>query len=247
MKNYYCLLICCLIGLSSWSQETIVPKENLVDKKWVRNQSYKMAWSMLRDTLRMPIGTVTTDIKVLKDQILVTTAVKMNSSAAPWIDSTIVNRKDFSPVYHSSYNLQRNMVINFGKEIKGFYRDKTTGKNTDISQEVNQRYFDSNFYPVVINWLPLKKSLKVDLDIYDYNPKGKMGMIKAHILNVTEGKYVSKKLGERKVWIVEVNDEIGSGADGRVFYSIDQLTRQLYLQRISAGGRVMEMTLVEDN
>ncbi|WP_255353645.1 hypothetical protein [Pedobacter sp. R20-19] len=43
---------------------------------------------------------------------------------------------------------------------------------------------------------------------------------------------------------MEVSDEIGS-ADGKSVYQIDQITRQLYQQRITMGNRIMEMTLVE--
>ena len=246
MKKIFTILMLTAISFASRSQEILVPNKNVVDKNWVNNQSYQMVWSMLRDTAKLTIGTVDTKVEVLKDKIQVITSVKMKSSPEPWIDSTIVNRADLSPIYHSSYNMQRDMVLNFNKQITGFYKDKVTGKTTSIAQEVKPGYFDSNFYPGLITWLPLKLGYKADIDVYDYNPKGKTGVVKAHVLGVTEGNYPSKKLGERKVWIVEVADEIGSGPDGRMFCHIDQLNRQLYKQRIVAGGRTMEMTLVEN-
>lgn len=245
-RIYFTLLWLAAMPFLGFSQERITPQKNIVDKKWIKNQNYQMVWTMLRDTSSMKIGIVNTKVDVLAHQIQVITAVKMNAAPSPWIDSTIVNRADLSPVYHSSYNRQRDMSIHFGKEITGFYKDKLTAKTTEIAQKVASGYFDSNFYPMLINWLPLKVGYKADLDIYDYNPKGKTGIIKARILGVSEGKYLSSKLGERKVWVVEVSDEISGSADGKSIYQIDQLTRQLYKQKIIAGNRIMEMTLIEE-
>jgi hypothetical protein len=244
-KISFTLLILAAIPFLSQSQELITPKKNLVDKKWIKNQSYQMAWTMLRDTSSIKIGIVNTSVDVSGDRIVVITEVKMNSVPSPWIDSTIVKRTDLSPVYHSSYNMQRDMSIHFNDVITGFYKDKASNKSTAISQKIASGYFDSNFYPMLINWLPLKTGYQADLDIYDYNPKGKTGILKAHILSVSEGKYRSKKLGERKVWVVNVSDDISGSADSKSIYQIDQLSRQLYQQKIIAGNRIMEMTLVE--
>ncbi|MFW0716853.1 hypothetical protein [Pedobacter sp. N23S346] len=244
-KIYFTLFWLATIPFLGLSQEMITPKKNLIDKKWIKNRSYQMVWTVVRDTSKMKIGVVDTKVEVAGDQILVITAVKMNANPSPWIDSTIVNRADLSPVYHASYNMQRDMSLHFNDVITGFYKDKAANKTTEISQKVASGYFDSNFYPMLINWLPLKMGYQADFDIYDYNPKGKTGVIKAHILGVSEGKYRSSKLGERKVWVVNVSDDISGSADSKSIYVIDQLTRQLFEQKITVGNRIMEMTLVE--
>jgi len=234
-----------LVALTCWSQQIIVPKKNVAEKKWVHDQSYQMNWTMLRDTARYEIGTVNISVEVSKKTALIVTEVKIKSAPSRWVDSTIVQKADLSPVYHSSYNAQRDMALHFGKDVSGFYRDKKTGETTRIAQEVKPGYFDSNFYPMLINWLPLNANLKADINIYDYNPNGKTGLLKAKIVGVTQGSYQSSKSGEIKVWVVEVSDEIG-GVNGSTTISyIDQLTRKTYKQYISAGGRKMEMTLVE--
>ncbi|MCX2495519.1 hypothetical protein OQX63_18650 [Pedobacter sp. PF22-3] len=243
-KSYLILLLYVALPLIGWSQEIISAKKNLVDKKWIHNQNYQMEWTMLKDTSKFTIGFVDTKVEVLGDKIQVITTVKMKSSPSSWIDSTIVKKADFSPVYHASYNAQRDMSIHFGTDIKGFYHDKTSGKKTAIAQQVAPGYFDSNFYPMLINWLPLKTGFKADLNIFDYNPNGKTGVIKAHILSVSEGKYHTKNSGDRNVWIVEASDEISS-TGGKSIYQIDQITRQLYLQQITMGSRIMEMKLLE--
>lgn len=233
-----------LVALTSWSQQIIVPKKNVAEKKWIHDQSYQMKWTMLKDTLRFEIGIVNIGVRVTKKTALVITEVKLNSTPSSWIDSTIVQKSDLSPVYHSSYNVQRDMALHFGKDVTGFYRDKQTGKTTQIVQDVKPGYFDSNFYPMLINWLPLNSKLIADINIYDYNPSGKTGLLKAQIVGVTHGTYQSSKSGKRKVWVVKVSDEIGVNGTSTISY-IDQSTRQTYKQHISAGGRTMEMTLVE--
>lgn len=233
-----------LVALTSWSQQIIVPKKNVAEKKWIHDQSYQMKWTMLKDTMRFEIGIVNIGVKVTKKTALVITEVKLNSTPSSWIDSTIVQKSDLSPVYHSSYNVQRDMALHFGKDVTGFYRDKLTGKTTQIVQDVKPGYFDSNFYPMLINWLPLNPKLIADINIYDYNPSGKTGLLKAQIVGVTHGTYQSSKSGKRKVWVVKVSDEIGVNGTSTISY-IDQSTRQTYKQHISAGSRTMEMTLVE--
>lgn len=234
-----------LIALTCWSQQLIVPQKNRAETKWIHDRNYQMSWTALRDTTSFEIGIVNTTIKVSATTVLVITQVKLKASPTSWIDSTIVQKADLSPVYHSSYNAQRDMALQFGKDITGFYHDKQTGKTTEILQTVKDRYYDSNFYPTLITWLPLKPLLKADINIFDYNPNGKIGLLKVQIRNVTDGVYQSKKSGKRAVWVVEVSDGIGAEGASSIYY-IDKLTRQLCKQHISAGGgRVMDMTLIE--
>jgi hypothetical protein len=245
-KHIYTLLFFVFTTLTVRSQQLIVPGKNVADKQWIQAKTYQMDWSMLMDTMRITIGTVNTNIAILNDKVQVITNVTLKAASSSWVDTTIVRKADLSPVYHASYNSQRDMVLYFGKQVKGWYTDKTTGMKTGISQETATGYFDSNFYPLLIGWLPLQPGYKAEIPIYDYNPDGKNGIIKAYILDVTEGTYKSTKLGLRKVWSVTVKDEIGNNADTKSIYEIDQLTRQLYKQRITAGGRIMEMVLTED-
>jgi len=245
-KKLYLIVLFSTFLLSLSAQQRLVPKKGIAENKWIHNQSFDMDWTMLRDTLSIPLGRVSVKVEVSADQVIVITEVDLNKSMSAWIDSTIVKRSDLSPVYHSSYNEQRNMVLHFQDRIHGFYLDKQTGKMTQIEQDVNPGYFDSNFYPTLINWLPLKAGFKSELNIYDYNPMGESGILKVHIRSVKEGIYESRKLGRRKVWVVEVADEIGRKTETTSIYQIDQLTRQLFKQTISSSGRLMNMTLVEN-
>jgi hypothetical protein len=93
----------------------------------------------------------------------------------------------------------------------------------------------------LITWIPLKEGYKQDISIYDYNPSGKIGVIKASVKNVVSGIYKSNKTGNRNVWVVTVTDEIGNGKDDFMIYYIDKTNRKLWKQEINAGGRKMIM------
>lgn len=45
-------------------------------------------------------------------------------------------------------------------------------------------YFNSNSYPVMIRFAPLKENYTAEISIFDYNPNAKKGLIKAYILDV---------------------------------------------------------------
>ena len=133
------------------------------------------------------------------------------------------------------------MVLNFGKIVTGFYNDKLKQKHTVISDTTRTAYFDSNMYPVLTTWLSLKEGYKKNISIYDYNPSGKIGVIKASVKQVTSGIYESIKSGSRDVWILTVSDEIGNNANDFMTYYIDKKDRRLWKQEIKAGGRKMLM------
>jgi hypothetical protein len=227
------------------AQNILTPKSNVVEKKWLVNTNYQMLWYAVKDTVRFEIGKTNTSINISKGKIIVATSISMKQAKTPWIDSTIANAKDLSPVYHSSYNAQRNMVLKFGAIVKGFYNDKTNNSNTVINDTTTQGYFDSNLYPTLITWLPLHEGYKQDISIYDHKPGSKTGVIRATVQDVKKGTFKTKRYGIRNVWIVAVSDEIGGTENGISTYFIDVADRRLWKQQIKAGSRTMEMELVE--
>jgi hypothetical protein len=133
----------------------------------------QMTWYMIQDTIKIPIGTVETQIQKEKDRIIIITTVEMKQSPSKWFDSTIVASSNFKPLYHSSYNQQREMVLQFGEKITGYYLDKQTGTTIQISESTEASFFDSNFYPQLLRLLPLKENYTTTISIFDYNPKSK--------------------------------------------------------------------------
>ncbi|MGQ3679589.1 DUF3108 domain-containing protein [Tenacibaculum discolor] len=240
----YALLLALSTSIKTFAQENfLTPSNTKIDKQFVKNESYEMTWFMLKDTIKIEIGKVFTDIKKKKKEILITTTVNMNRSTSKWVDSTIVKAKNLAPIYHSSFNQQRDMVLNFGKKVTGYYSNKKTGEKTIISETTKQPYFDSNFYPQLIRWLPLNDYYSAVISIFDYNPHAKTGVISATIKNVQK---TSINLnGEKKqVWKIQTTDEISNNSVVSTYY-LDYKTRKLLKQDIDANGRKMVMLLNE--
>jgi hypothetical protein len=227
------------------AQTILTPSKNAVEKKWIKNQNYEMVWYAVKDTTKKEIGKISTSISSNKKNITVVTQVSMKQMKTPWVDITIAKKNTLKPIRHSSYNGQRDMILNFGKVVTGTYNNKMKKKQSEIKDTTNQAYFDSNLYPTLISWLPLKEGYKQDIAIYDYNQDSKIGVIKAFVKEVKKCTYKSKNSGIRTVWLVTVADEIGNGENGTSTYYIDTLDRKVWKQEINAGGRKMEMILVE--
>ncbi|PQA54987.1 DUF3108 domain-containing protein [Siphonobacter curvatus] len=159
------------------------------------------------------------------------------------MDSSTCQKATFSPIRHTSYNAQRDIILNFGPIVTGVYTDKRQGKKTVISDTTQTTYFDSNFYPTLIRWLPLKEGFTQKLAIYDYNPSAKIGVITASITGVSSDQHTTQKNGLKEVWVVTVTDEISNGTST---YFIDKTDRKLWKQTMEAGkGRAMMMMTVE--
>ena len=234
-----------ILAIAGNAQIILTPGKNSFDSKWIKNQTYQMKWFTLKDTSKFEIGEVSTQIVSDKKYLTIITQVNMKSSKSPWVDTTIADIKTLKPIRHSSYNMQRNIELNFGKIVTGIYNDKLKQQLTIISDTTREDYFDSNLYPALIGWLPLKDGYTQDISIYDYNPSAKIGVIKAYVNDVKSGTYISTSSGTKNVWIVTVSDEISTGKNDFMIYYIDKADRRLWKQEINTGGRKMIMLLIE--
>ena len=114
------------------AQYSLRPGNNSFEKKWIKPEKYLMTWFAMKDTVKFEIGEVYTEILNDKKYITIVTTVKMKNNKEPWVDTTIANISTLKPVRHASYNMQRDMALNFGKVVTGFYNDKlieTVDKN----------------------------------------------------------------------------------------------------------------------
>ncbi len=241
MKNISLLLLFTSVTFfQAFSQETpLSPVSNFANISLLESGTSTMTWYMMQDSLKIPIGNVETQIQKEKDRIIIITTVDMKQSPLNWIDSTIVESRNFVPIYHSSYNEQRDMVLKFGRKITGYYLDKQSGISTQISEETETPFFDSNFYPQLIKLLPLKENYTTTISIFDYNPKSKTGVITATIRKTEEATLNFN--GEiKQVWKVEATDDISNNAAISTYY-IDRSTRKILKQEIDLGGRKMLM------
>ncbi|MEO6174502.1 MAG: hypothetical protein ABIP27_05055 [Flavobacterium circumlabens] len=210
------------------------PEHNEIMASLIKNEAYEMNWFAFRDTVKIEIGKVFTTISKTKNTLKVTTTVKMKDKP-DWVDETIAELPELKPVRHTSVNTQRDITLNFGKQTTGFYLDKTGNKKTEINENTDGDFFDSNLYPQLIRWLPLKENYKTEITIFDYNPMTKAGIMKANITNTTKGIYMNKS-----VWIVTVTDGISQNKVINTYY-IDSETNQFLKQEIDMGTRKMTL------
>ena len=234
-----------LANAITFAQNKLVPAKASFEKQWLKDGTYRMIWYAVKDTSKIEIGKVTTQVITNDKNVTVVSQVEIKNMNAPWIDSTVADIVTLKPVYHSSYNMQRDMVLHFGKVVEGFYNDKMKMQNTSIKDTTNEAYFDSNLYPVLVGWLPLGEGYEQDISIYDYNPSARSGVLKASVDSVKSGHYLTKKSGNREIWIVSVSDELGGDGTSNSTYYFDKADRKLWKEELNAGGRQMTMEAVE--
>jgi hypothetical protein len=135
------------------------------------------------------------------------------------------------------------MALNFGPVVSGYYYDLMKKENIVVTDTTRSPYFDSNLYPAIIRWLPLAEGYSASMAIYDYNPRGKTGVLKVTVQSVGMDSVMMPKSGKQMVWAVKVADEIAEGSVSTYF--IHPVTRRLLRQEIKIPGRLILMELEE--
>lgn len=219
------------------AQQTVqTPEKNQVDRSLVRDEDYSMTWYAMKDTAKVEIGKVDTRILKSGNRITIHTTVKMKGMP-DWKDETVAVFPGFAPVKHTSFNVRRDMLLDFENKntVTGYYLDKAKNEKTEINETTDGKFFDSNLYTQLIRWLPLKEGYTTELAIFDYNPASGKGIMKAYITGTKEGTYRN-----RPVWLVSVTDDI-SQQKAVSTYFIDSKTRELLKQEVDMGPRKMVM------
>ncbi|NII29331.1 hypothetical protein HB364_29900 [Pseudoflavitalea sp. X16] len=225
-----------LIVTTTWckAQTVLVPGEKVLDKKWIRNGTYEMACYASSGGQQVEISSFTIKINSTDKALSVYTALQMTGSDDIWVDTSIADGNTFKPVYRSSFSPAKEMVVNYGKEVTGYYYDKQTKKRHTIKEGGNNAFFDSNTYPYLLGLLPLTTGYKNDLAVYDFKPGNQTNTKKARIEQVKSNLYTSNLTGEHKVWQVNVYEE--ATKDSYVYY-IDKDTRRLWKVEILTQGQ----------
>ena len=242
IKNIISLAFLFFLTLS-YGQQAIGPSDNLFDSALIKDENYTMKWLVLQDTISHELGEVTTSIQHNGEKLTLITHVAMPQLTEPWVDSTIVKLKDLAPLYHSSYNQNRDMVIHFEDRVIGYYHDKKTGKKTELDQEQEASFFDSNSYSHLIRWLPLEEGYEQVISIFDFNPNAQTGVITATIKAV-DSEVIEIDGQSKEVWKVLVTDDISNNQMPSYYY-IDKKSRTLLKQEIEMPGRKMVMERVD--
>ncbi len=228
-----------LTMLFSFGQQNINPKIISINPDLIKDETYTMKWYMIVDTLKHELGSVVTKIQKSGEKLTIITDVKLPQATKPWVDSTVVAIRDFSPIYHSSYNQNRDMAINYGKNVTGYHIDHKTGDKIELNESPTISFFDSSSYLQLIRFLPLAEGYTCTLDIFDFNPNAKTGTMAVHIKDVSSTQFTTKT-GEREVWKVYVTDDI-SDNQANIFYYIEKSTGILLQQEVDITGRKMVM------
>ncbi|MDH7913576.1 hypothetical protein [Winogradskyella sp. SYSU M77433] len=245
MKNIIFLIFLALsIYMKSFCQDApLNPLNHNANIEFLTSETYNMEWIMLKDSTEVKIGEIETQIKKEKELIYFITSVNIKQSSTQWIDSTVISSDNLKPIYHSSFNQNRDMVLKFDDNITGYYFDKQTNTKTQILEETNKPFFDSNFYPQLIRLLPLAKDYSTSISIFDYNPDSKIGVIKATIKNTTKIK-LDFDGKTHNIWKVETTDDISDNSVLNTYY-IEVSKRKILKQEIDFGGKKMIMRLID--
>lgn len=240
MRTFIFLLL--ISSTRLFSQQLLTPQNASINSKLIKDETSEAIWYADNAGSKIEIGSIITELKKLnKTDLLIRTTVKLKQAPdAKWIDSTLVKTSDFTPIYHSSYNMMRDMVLKSGKDkVSGYYLDKKSQKK-DIIDLPATHYFDSSSYAMLIRFHPLKENYTTEISIFDYNPKSeKKGIMKAYILDTQKTEYNGKP-----VWAVKTNDDI-SNRTSTVTYYIDPETRKIVKQDMDMAGRKMFLEMIQ--
>ncbi|MHA4844322.1 DUF3108 domain-containing protein [Flavitalea antarctica] len=230
-----------LLPAFAFSQILLKPGHPCIEYQRISDEKASMIWYLMQDTTKIEIGRVSSDIRTDSVNLTVITTVKMRHAPAASVDSIVADRNSLKPVYHASYNHQRDMIIRYDSMITGYYADKQKNSTIAINDNPSMDCFDSNLYPTLIRWLPLKTGFSKDLAIYDFNPNGKTGVMKVSVIAVRRCDYLYQDKEVKKVYLVTVKDDISSGT---TTYYIDVETRKLWKMIIASGEQKMMMEAV---
>ncbi|MFM8850085.1 MAG: hypothetical protein ACKOE5_06800 [Cytophagales bacterium] len=219
----------------TFAQSLITPATVSIDLQYLKAGTSKQTWYVWQDTLRLAIGEVETIIqpRYQKTKLLIITKVKMNRANTPWTDSTVAERKTLSPIYHSSYNAQRNMQLTYSaKKVRVWHKDNITGKISSVTDTLSKSCFDSNLDAHLICWLPLKDGFTGTIQNYNYANEKSHGLTTVQILSVKEVDHTTPYYD-----VMLLDDETKS----IMVFSIRKADRKVLKSKMEFGGRRMEM------
>jgi hypothetical protein len=232
------VIVLIIASIASRAQTVLVPGENIFDKKFIKNSSYEMVCYANVNGSQVEISSFNVQISTSNKTLAVYTTLRMAASQDVSIDTSIADWDTFKPIYRSSSNKVRDMVLHYGKEVTGYYYDKQSRKRQTIKDPVKNTFFDSYAYPYILGLLPLTTGYKNDIAVYDFKPGNKTNTKTARIEEVKSNLYKSNLTGEHKVWQVNVFEPATN--DSYVYY-IDKDTRRLWKIEIQTQGQQLAL------
>ena len=221
------------------AQVKLVPSTTLLANHVISAEKQNSTWYMWQDMIKRELATITTTIQpgYQGDKVLVIQQIVMKGAPGTWVDTTVALQKTMAPIYHSSFNGQRNMSLAFnGQQIQGYYKNQKDGTITPIKDQVNEPYFDSNVYPHLIRFLPLKTGYQATIPIYDYNPR-QHGLLFARVTDVKETTLTDKNGQKIPCYAVQVIDDLSP--ESQATHYIAKKDRAVLKSELTAGSRRM--------
>lgn len=204
------------------------------DKSFYKDVRQEMSYSLRNGGSDNEIGSFVFETRMKENRLHVYTSLRLFNSTDTWIDTSIADGQTFQPVYRSSSTPAGEMVLNYEKEITGFYYDRKTKKKTAIREPGQSIFFDSYAYPYLLGLLPLTSGYKSEIAIYDYKQGSERNIKKCRIEEVKSNVFVSSLTGEHKTWQVDVLEE---ASNDRYIYYFDKDSRRLWKIEIFSRGQ----------
>ena len=161
------LFLSCLLH----AQETIYPSPSVVNNAYLRDDVSNFKFFILRDTMKMAVGTMQTTVSVDKDkgQITYTQKTALGPLKVESLDTVILSTKDFSTIYFSSSTMNEETVLHFkDRFVKGTWNIFSEPKA--ITDTLQTSFFDYNAIALLIGWLPLKEGKTYEIPAFKFIP-----------------------------------------------------------------------------
>ncbi|HEU4472462.1 MAG TPA: hypothetical protein VFR58_15320 [Flavisolibacter sp.] len=239
MKKKPFLILCLLLfAHAAITQDILPPGHSSLDRKLLKEGRSEMGYYMMSGRQMVEICTFEIEIKSDTRALSIFTNLRFIQSGDQWIDTIVSDINTFKPIYHSSFNKDRDYVLRYGKEVTGYHYDKQLKKRTAIKDATTESFFDGYAYPYLLGLLPLAPGYKKDLLAYEYLPQNNKHVKTAHIEEVKNSVFTSDLTGQHKVWQVSILEE---STNNRFDYFIDKETRKIWRVDIFSKGQHLVM------
>jgi hypothetical protein len=236
--NYFILFVFSLNLTVGYAQSTWKIDSQSFDRKWIKKGITEMTCYSRSGNQLVPFGVFDINVTEKNDRLSIVTRLKMIHTDQTWTDTSISDGNTLQPIYRSSYTPDRRMVLQFGKEVKGYYYDRKLNRETSVKEPITAAMLESYTYPYLLAALPLSSGYKAELLVYDYKTGQQTNVNKVVIEEVRSSSYASEFSGEHAVWCATVNEP---ATNDQYTYYIDKETRRLWKIELRSKNQYVVM------
>lgn len=220
------------ITLNTFGQQTILPGDKSINKSLLKSTSYIMEYSTIQNGAFVSLGNYKVEINYNNQTLDVHATLSFKNKNKPWKDHIVADGTNFKPISFDSERSDRNLNLNFGNEITGYYESHNNQKKTIIKEKSNGLFFDITTYPYILPALPLAEGYKAIIPVYDYEAStAKSRYSNVLITGVYSDFFSSNFSGIHRVWRVEAFEE---STKQTYQYYIDQTTQKFWEIRLQS-------------